>query len=94
MRRRSGDLDGGTQQAARRARGCEYHELAAEVLGERKAVLAGGLPGASTGDALGQAGVDPAGYLTISVSQILVRMAERSEWKSRPSARPSAARWW
>jgi hypothetical protein len=50
-----------------------YHELAAEVLCERKAVLAGGLPGARIGDALAGAGVDPAGYLTISVDQILVR---------------------
>ncbi len=54
-----------------------YHQLAAEALCERKAVLAGGLPGARIGDALAEAGVDPAGYLTISVDQILVRMAER-----------------
>jgi hypothetical protein len=54
-----------------------YDELAAEVLCERKAVLAGGLPGASTGDAPAQAGVDPAGFLRIGVGQILARMAER-----------------
>ena len=53
-----------------------YDELAAEVLCERKAVLVGGLPGASTGDVLGQAGVDPAGYVTIGVGHILPRMAE------------------
>lgn len=55
-----------------------YHELAAEVLCERKAVLAGGLAGASIGDALADAGVDPAEYLTISVDQILARMAQRA----------------
>ena len=55
-----------------------YHELAAEVLCERKAVLVSGLPGASTGDALGQAGVDPAGFLRIGVGQTLTRMAERA----------------
>jgi Zeta toxin len=55
-----------------------YHELAAEALCERKAVLAGGLPGASISDVLVEAGVDPAGYLTISVDQILVWMAERA----------------
>jgi len=54
-----------------------YQELAAGVLCERKAVMAGGLPYAPTGDALAQAGVDPAGYVTISVGQILPRMAER-----------------
>jgi len=54
-----------------------YHELAAEALCERKAVLAGGLPGARISDVLVEAGVDPAGYLTISVSQILMWMAER-----------------
>jgi hypothetical protein len=55
-----------------------YHELGAEVLCERKAVLAGGLPGASIDDALAEAGVDPAGYLVISVDQILVWMAEQA----------------
>lgn len=54
-----------------------YQELAAEVLCERKAVLAGGLPYAPTADALAQANVDPTGYVTISVGQILVRLAER-----------------
>ena len=54
-----------------------YHELAAEVLCDRKAVVVGGLPCAPTGDALAQAGVNPAGYVTISVGQILPQMAER-----------------
>jgi Zeta toxin len=40
-------------------------------------VLAGGLPRASIGHVLAEAGVDPAGYLTISAGQILVWMAER-----------------
>jgi hypothetical protein len=53
-----------------------YRELADEALCERKAVLVGGVPCASTGDALAQAGIDPAGYVTISVGQILARMAE------------------
>jgi hypothetical protein len=47
------------------------------VLCERKAIMVGGLPGASTADALAQAGIDPAEYLTISVDRILAAMAER-----------------
>lgn len=53
------------------------YQQAEQVLCQRKAVLAGGLPGADTSAALAQAGVDPARYLTISINPILVRMAER-----------------
>ncbi len=47
------------------------------MLCERKAVMAGGLPGADKAEALTQAGIDPAGYLTISVDRILTEMAAR-----------------
>jgi hypothetical protein len=40
------------------------YQQAAGMLCERKAVLSGGLPGASKADALAQAGVDPARSLT------------------------------
>jgi predicted kinase len=44
---------------------------------ERKAVLAGGLPGANTAGALTQAGIDASRYMTISIDAILAEMAER-----------------
>ena len=40
---------------------------------ERKAVMAGGLPGADTAGALTQAGIDASRYLTISIDAILGR---------------------
>ena len=49
------------------------YQQASGVLCERKAVLAGGLPGADKAEALAQAGIDPAGYLTISIDRILDR---------------------
>jgi len=44
---------------------------------ERKAVMAGGLPGADTAGALTQAGIDASRYMTISIDTILTEMAER-----------------
>jgi hypothetical protein len=55
----------------------ELHEAAAAaaVPAERVAVIAGGLPGSDKTAALAQAGIDPSRYLTVSVDDILVRMA-------------------
>jgi hypothetical protein len=53
----------------------EMHEAAAAVPAERVAVIAGGLPGADKTAALAEAGIEPSRYLTVSVDDILVRMA-------------------
>ncbi|MDQ2815915.1 MAG: hypothetical protein M3Z75_29745 [Actinomycetota bacterium] len=53
----------------------EMHAVAAAVPAERVAVIAGGLPGADKSAALAAAGIEPSRYLTVSVDDILVRMA-------------------
>jgi len=55
----------------------EVHEAAAAVPAERLAVIAGGLPGADKAAALAEAGLDRSRYLTVSIDDILVRMAAR-----------------
>jgi hypothetical protein len=57
----------------------EMHEAAAAaaVPAERVAVIAGGLPGSDKAAALAEAGIDPSRYLTVSIDDILVRMAAR-----------------
>jgi hypothetical protein len=50
---------------------------AAAIPCERKAVMAGGLPGADTASVLTQAGIDASRYLTIGIDAILAGMAER-----------------
>lgn len=55
----------------------EIHESAAEVPAERVAVIAGGLPGADKAAALATADVDVTRYLTVSIDDILLRMAAR-----------------
>jgi hypothetical protein len=55
----------------------EIHEDAAAVPAERLAVIAGGLPGADKAAALAEAGLDRSRYLTVSIDDILVRMAAR-----------------
>jgi hypothetical protein len=54
------------------------YRQAAAVPAERKAVLAGGLPGADKAAALAKAGLDPARYLVISVDAMLGELARRS----------------
>ncbi len=53
------------------------YERAGSVPCERKAIMAGGLPGADTAGVLTQTGIDASRYLTISIDTILVEMAER-----------------
>jgi hypothetical protein len=53
----------------------EVYQAAAGVPCERRAAIAGGLPGADKTAALDQAGLDPARYLTVSIDAILDRMA-------------------
>jgi hypothetical protein len=55
----------------------ETHQGAAAVPAERVAVIAGGLPGADKAAALAEAGVDRSRYLTVSIDDILGRMAAR-----------------
>jgi hypothetical protein len=55
----------------------ELYEGAAAVPAERLAVIAGGLPGADKAAALAAAGLDRSRYLTVSIGEILVRMAAR-----------------
>jgi hypothetical protein len=55
----------------------EIHRAAAAVPAERVAVIAGGLPGADKAAALAEAGVDRSRYLTVSIDDILGRMAAR-----------------
>jgi hypothetical protein len=53
----------------------QAYQAAAGVPCERRAAIAGGLPGADKATALDQAGVDRAAYLTVSIGAILDRMA-------------------
>ena len=53
----------------------EVYQEAAGVPCERRAAIAGGLPGADKAAALDQAGLDRASYLTVSIDAILNRMA-------------------
>jgi hypothetical protein len=53
----------------------EVYQTAAGVPCERRAAIAGGLPGADKAAALDRAGLDRASYLTVSVDAILDRMA-------------------
>jgi hypothetical protein len=53
----------------------EMYQAAASVPAERRAVIAAGLPGADKARALDEAGVDRSRYLTVSIDDILVRMA-------------------
>jgi hypothetical protein len=55
----------------------EIYEGAAAVPAERVAVIAGGLPGADKAAALAEAGLDRSRFLTVSIDDILVRMAAR-----------------
>jgi len=70
----------------------ELYRQASGVLCERKAVLAGGPPGAVKAEALAQAGIDPARYLTISIDQILVAMARRRTHPADRRAVPTGRR--
>jgi hypothetical protein len=51
------------------------YRAAAGVPCERRAAIAGGLPGADKAAALDRAGLDRAGYLTVSIGAILEQMA-------------------
>jgi hypothetical protein len=53
----------------------EIYAAAAEVPCGRQAIMAGGLPGAGTLEAVAESGADLTQYLTISVDTVLVRMA-------------------
>jgi hypothetical protein len=53
----------------------EVYRVAAGVPCERRAAIAGGLPGADKAAALDRAGLDRARYLTVSIDAILDRMA-------------------
>jgi hypothetical protein len=53
----------------------EIYAAAAEVPCRRQAIMAGGLPGAGTLEAVAESGANLAQYLTISVESVLVRMA-------------------
>jgi hypothetical protein len=55
----------------------EIYQGAAAVPCERLAIIAGGLPGADKARALDEAGVDRSRYLTVSIDEVLVRMAAR-----------------
>jgi hypothetical protein len=55
----------------------EIYQGAAAVPCERLAVIAGGLPGADKARALDEAGLDRSRYLTVSIDDVLVRMAAR-----------------
>jgi hypothetical protein len=55
----------------------EIYQGAAAVPCERLAIIAGGLPGANKTRALDEAGVDRSRYLTVSIDDVLVRMAAR-----------------
>jgi hypothetical protein len=55
----------------------EIYQGAAAVPCERLAIIAGGLPGADKVRALDEAGVDRSRYLTVSIDDVLVRMAAR-----------------
>ena len=55
----------------------EIYRGAAAVPCERLAIIAGGLPGADKARALDEAGVDRSRYLTVSIDDVLVRMAAR-----------------
>jgi hypothetical protein len=55
----------------------EFYRDAAAVPCERLAIIAGGLPGADKARALDEAGVDRSRYLTVSIDDVLVRMAAR-----------------
>ncbi len=51
------------------------YQTAAGVPCDRRAAIAGGLPGADKAAALDRAGLDRAGYLTVSIDAVLDRMA-------------------
>ena len=53
----------------------EVYQAAAAAPCERRAAIAGGLPGADKAAALDRAGLDRARYLTVSIDAILDRMA-------------------
>jgi len=53
----------------------EIYQAAASVPAERRAVIAAGLPGADKARALDEAGVDRSRHLTVSIDDVLVRMA-------------------
>ena len=55
----------------------EIYRGAAAVPCERLAIIAGGLPGADKARALDEAGVDRSRYLTVSIDDVLIRMAAR-----------------
>ena len=56
----------------------EVYQAAAGVPCERRAAIAGGLPGADKAAALDRAGLDRARYFTVSIDAILDRMAAAS----------------
>ena len=77
----------------------EVYQAAAGVPSERRAAIAGGLPGADKAAALVQAGLDQGRYLTVSIDAILDRMAaaglipepgRRAGPQSPPPRRPTA----
>jgi len=55
----------------------EIYRDASAVPCERLAIIAGGLPGADKAKALDEAGLDRSRYLTVSIDDVLVRMAAR-----------------
>jgi hypothetical protein len=55
----------------------EIYRGASAVPCERLAIIAGGLPGADKARALDEAGLDRSRYLTVSIDDVLVRMAAR-----------------
>jgi hypothetical protein len=68
----------------------EVFQAAGPVPREYRAVIAGGPPGADKGDALAQHGADRSQFLTISVGDVLTRMARRELIPPVPGQPPLA----
>jgi len=67
-----------------------FRAIPESVPRDYRAVLAGGLPGADRAAALGQAGIDRSQYLTVSVGDVLDRMAARGLIPAVPGRPPLA----
>jgi Zeta toxin len=69
----------------------DVFRAAAAVPRQRSAIIVGGLPGAAKDALLEQQGVDRSRYLTISIDDVLARMAERQLIPPVPGRSPLAA---
>ena len=69
----------------------EMYQTADGVPSERRAAIAGGLPGADKSAALDRAGLDQARYLTVSIDAILDRMAAADLIPEASTPRPAPA---